>query len=49
MRWEDIYALARQYCAGEVTAEEYFDAVDEYTKQAIEDEVADMSRRRDTR
>lgn len=40
---KDMYKLAMMYAHGEVTAEEYFEAVDQYSKTAIQRELKQKS------
>lgn len=44
-----LAGLCERYCRGEMTAEDYFAAVDEYAEEMVEAEVADERRRRRAR
>lgn len=39
MTHEEIYALCERYCRGEVTAEDYFAAVDQYAEEMVRAEL----------
>lgn len=45
-RFESLHRLVDWYVAGQITADEYFDAVDAWAKVQVEAEVNDLTRRR---
>jgi hypothetical protein len=46
MTHADIVKLCDRYCRGEITADDYYAAVDRYAHEIVEAELRDMAARR---